>query len=228
MQKSDTEMYALYVQDDFRIRDKLTLNLGLRWEYEGGLFDPEYRLPREVDLTQPIPGLQAAIDPRIPANIKAMMAESAGQKSYIYNGAYYFTDEEHPRNAQVSALQFMPRIGLAWSVNRQTAVRAGYGRFYTPQMLVNENSTMGQLDLGAFSPMTPIIPAVQGVPQVTLVEPVPARPDAGVRQTVWHLHRTRRQRALGRVSVSGRRSATASASRFSASCGRARSSMRRT
>ena len=173
MQKSDTEMYALYLQDDFRIHEKLTLNLGLRWEYEGGLFDPEYRLPREVDLTEPIPGLQAAIDPRIPANIKAMMAESAGQKSYIYNGAYYFTDEENPRNAQVSGLQLMPRIGLAWSLNRKTAVRAGYGRFYTPQMLVNENSTMGQLDLGAFSPLTPIIPASQGVPQVTLSNPFP-------------------------------------------------------
>ncbi len=173
MQTSDTEMYGLYIQDDFRIHEKLTLNLGLRWEYEGGLFDPEYRLPREVDLTQPIPGLQAAIDPRIPANIKAMMAESAGQNSYIYNGAYYFTDEENPRNAQVSGLQLMPRFGLAWSLDRKTAVRAGYGRFYTPQMLVNENSTMGQLDLGAFSPLTPIIPAAQGVPQVTLSNPFP-------------------------------------------------------
>ena len=173
MQTSDTEMYALYVQDDFRIHEKLTLNLGLRWEYEGGLFDPDYRLPREVDLTQPVPGLQAAIDPRIPANIKAMMAESAGQNSYLYNGAYYFTDEENPRNARVSGLQLMPRVGLAWSVDRKTAVRAGYGRFYTPLMLVNENSTMGQLNLGAFSPLTPIIPAAQGVPQVTLSNPFP-------------------------------------------------------
>jgi hypothetical protein len=173
MQKSDTEMYGFYVQDDYRIHERVTLNLGLRWEYEGGLFDPEYRLPREVDLSQPIPGLQAAIDPRIPADIKAMMAESAGQQTHLYNGAYYFTDEENPRNARVSLLQLMPRVGLAWSVNRQTAVRVGYGRFYTPQMLVNENATMGQLDLGAFSPLTPILPEVQGVPQVRLSNPFP-------------------------------------------------------
>jgi hypothetical protein len=173
MQTSDTEMYGFYVQDDYRIHENVTLNLGLRWEYEGGLFDPEYRLPREVDLTQPIPGLQAAIDPRIPADVKAIMAESAGQKTPIYNGAYYFTDEDHPRNAEVSPMQFMPRVGMAWSVNRKTAVRAGYGRFYTPQMLVNENATMGQLDLGAFSPLTPILPDVQGVPQVTLSNPFP-------------------------------------------------------
>ena len=69
--------------------------------------------------------------------------------------------------------QLMPRLGLAWSLNRKTAVRAGYGRFYTPQMLVNENATMGQLDLGAFSPLTPILPEAQGVPQVTLSNPFP-------------------------------------------------------
>ena len=55
----------------------------------------------------------------------------------------------------------------------KTAVRAGYGRFYTPQMLVNENATMGQLDLGAFSPTTPVLPDVQGVPQATLSNPFP-------------------------------------------------------
>ena len=40
-------------------------------------------------------------------------------------------------------------------------------------MLVNENATMGQLDLGAFSPMTPMLPDVQGVPQATLSNPFP-------------------------------------------------------
>ena len=173
MQRSDTEMYALYVQDDFRVRDKVTLNLGVRWEYEGGLYDPEFRLPRDVSLSQPIPGLQQAIDPRIPADVRAIMAQSTGQNGYIYNGAFYFTDADKPRNARPTLTQFMPRVGLAWSVQPRTAIRTGYGRFYTPQMLVDQNDTMGQLDLGAFSPTTSILPSVQGVPQVRLSDPFP-------------------------------------------------------
>jgi hypothetical protein len=173
MQTSDTEMYALYVQDDFRVHDRLTLNLGLRWEYEGGLFDPEYRLPRDMDLSAAIPGMQQAIDPLIPADVRAIMAQSAGQKGYIYNGAFYFTDEQHPRNVLSTLDQFMPRAGLAWSVNPRMAIRAGYGRFFTPTMLVDQNDTMGQLDLGAFSPLTSILPSVQGVPQARLSDPFP-------------------------------------------------------
>jgi hypothetical protein len=173
MQRSDTEMYALYVQDDYRIKDRVTLNLGVRWEYEGGLFDPGYRLPRDMDLTQAIPGMQQAIDPLIPADVRAIMGQSAGQKSYLYNGAFYFTDEDNPRNVTASLGQFMPRAGLAWSVNPRTAIRAGYGRFFTPSMLVDQNDTMGQLDLGAFSPLTSILPTVQGVPQVRLSDPFP-------------------------------------------------------
>jgi Carboxypeptidase regulatory-like domain/TonB dependent receptor-like, beta-barrel len=173
MQRSDTEMYALYVQDDFRLHNSLTLNLGVRWEYEAGLFDPEYRLPRDMDLSQPISGMQEAIDPLIPADVRAMMAQSAGQTRYIYNGAFYFTDKDYPRNVSPTLTQFMPRVGLAWTFDRLTAIRAGYGRFYTPQMLVDQNDTMGQLDLGAFSPVTSILPAVQGVPQVRLSDPFP-------------------------------------------------------
>jgi hypothetical protein len=173
MQRSDTEMYGLYVQDDFRIRDNVTLNLGLRWEYEGGLYDPEYRLPRDMDLSQPIPGMQQAIDPLIPADVRAIMAQSAGATGYTYNGAFYFTDPDNSRNVKPNYTQFMPRVGLAWSLDRQTAIRAGYGRFYTPQMLVDQNDTMGQLDLGAFSPVTSILPTVQGVPQVRLSDPFP-------------------------------------------------------
>jgi hypothetical protein len=174
LQEANTEMYAFYVQDDLRIGDKLTLNLGLRYEYEGGYWDSEYRLPQRLDLTDPIPGMQAEIDPRIPANIKAIMAESTGQKNYLYNGAYYFTDENNRRATSSDARQIMPRIGLGYRVDDRTAVRAGYGRFYTPNALTDSgNEPLGMLDMGSFSPTTDVLPAQQGVPQAYLANPFP-------------------------------------------------------
>lgn len=173
-QTANTEMYGFYIQDDFRVSNKLTLNLGLRYEYQGGLWDPQNRLPQRLDLGQPIPGMAETIDPRIPANIRAMMAQSAGQNSYLYNGAFYFTEEGNNRKTNAWKLGFMPRLGLAWRLDDKTAVRAGYGRFITPTELANsERDSLGEMDLGAFSPITNVLSPANGVPQAYLSNPFP-------------------------------------------------------
>lgn len=174
IQYANTEMWAFYIQDDYKVGRKLSLNLGLRYEYEGGYWDPEYRLPQRLDLTDPIPGLQAAIDPKIPADIKAKMAESAGQKAYLYNGAFYFTEKGRKRATESDKLQFMPRIGVAYRLNDATALRVGYGRFYTPNSLTDSgNEPLGQMNLAAFSPITEVLPLLEGVPQAFLSNPFP-------------------------------------------------------
>ena len=45
------------------MNDRLTLNLGLRWEYEPGATDPLNRLSQRLDLTSPIPEMQATPPP---------------------------------------------------------------------------------------------------------------------------------------------------------------------
>lgn len=99
---------SLYVQDDYRITDKLTLNFGLRWEFDGPYSEVKNRMytfnPNLVDQAT---GKMGAI-------------EYAG-----YNGA---------PNSLVGSyyLGFLPRAGFSYHVLRNTVVRGGYGIFELP------------------------------------------------------------------------------------------------
>ena len=62
------EFYGFYIQDDFKLSPRITLNLGLRWEYETPMDDPELRLSRFLDLTNPIPEFQAN-PPQFPTQV---------------------------------------------------------------------------------------------------------------------------------------------------------------
>lgn len=97
-------VYSLYVQDTWRATKKLTLNLGLRWDYASPLIN-DYGLGTFVwetgqyvwDQKNPITGA--------PANIP-----QAGIPPDYKN--------------------FAPRVGLAYQISPKTVVRAGYGIFY--------------------------------------------------------------------------------------------------
>jgi len=174
LQNANTEMYAFYFQDDYKVTRNVTLNLGLRYEYEGGLWDPLYRIPQRLDLSDPIPGMQAAVDPLMPAEVKSKMAESAGAKGFIYNGAFHFTEDGNKRKTDMDKMGFMPRVGLAWRFSDRTVLRAGYARYIVPPSLANtERDTLGEIDLGGFTPTTAGPPLLAGVPQSYLANPFP-------------------------------------------------------
>ena len=96
---------AAFVQDDWRIGSRLTLNLGLRWELD---------FPR-VEVANRYSGL----NPDMPN------PEAGG-----IPGALDFANEKRRHFDTTSWRGFGPRIGLAWALAPRTVLRTGYGLNY--------------------------------------------------------------------------------------------------
>ncbi len=100
--------WDLFVQDEWRLRGNLTLNLGVRYEYFSPFSEENNRI---VNLDLP----QGFTSPPVPVQV--------GQTG-PYNGQFPVTLVRPDRN------NFAPRLGLAWKPLRNTVVRAGYGINY--------------------------------------------------------------------------------------------------
>ena len=105
--------WDLFVQDDWRVRGNLTINVGLRYEYVSPFTEQDDRLAN-LDVA---PGF-VAVAPVCAVTIGA--CSSVGP----YSGAFPATLVNPDRN------NLAPRIGIAWKPMAKTVVRAGYGINY--------------------------------------------------------------------------------------------------
>lgn len=99
--------YALFAQDDWKVRPNLTLNLGLRWEYFSPLTESHNTMSNYVF------GSQGFINGSVCAPIAPLTACPKGDQLY-----------------QPDRKGFGPRIGYAWSPGRysgRVVVRGGFG-----------------------------------------------------------------------------------------------------
>ena len=171
LQTTNLRGYSVYFQDDFHVSDRLTLNAGLRWEYEPGPTDPENRLSQRLDLTQPIPEMQST-PPVMPAQVAQLLAAKGNR--HIYNGAWVFASEDSP-NAWHSSLQnFLPRFGANYRLGDDSVARFGYARYMMPTS--NVRDTLGDFvnQYAGYAQTTTTLGLANGVPRQTLADPFPA------------------------------------------------------
>jgi hypothetical protein len=158
--------YAGYINDDWKITRDLTLNLGLRYEFEQAWRESKDRLARDLDLNSPIPEFQGTNAPRMPAEVSQFY-----NGPWIFNGAFQFADSSHRGQWNSGSGTWSPRVGLAYRLNDKTSLRAAYGRYVTPW--ITGTTDFNNITSYSFSNYTGAPPMVLGVPQMQLQDPFP-------------------------------------------------------
>jgi len=133
--------YSGYVQDDFKAAHNLTINLGLRLDFDGPVYEQDYR-GNGFDLygINPVSGTPGSV----------LFFNTAGYpRKGFYNTDYH---------------RFAPRIGFAYQILPKTVIRGGYGIYnINPTLGANRRApSLGFTTVGSFaSPDGGISPAFQ-------------------------------------------------------------------
>jgi hypothetical protein len=160
---------ALFVQDDWKIGQKLTVNLGLRYELETPYVE---RFDRQAYSFDPNAALGVTINvPVFDANGKLIGTEPKA----LAGGLTFANVGENPRRqGKIDWNNFGPRIGLAYSLNEKTVLRAGYGIFYASAA---QNTGNSPSTVESFGMMTPYVGSSDSnrtiIPGVNLQNPYP-------------------------------------------------------
>jgi hypothetical protein len=117
---------GFFVQDDWRVNSRLTLNLGLRYEVENALVERDNKSVSNFDYayTQPIEAqaqarYAALNDPALKALVPQLSVK----------GGLMFVGVDTPRLYTTPKNTFLPRVGTAYQINPKTVLRAGIGLF---------------------------------------------------------------------------------------------------
>lgn len=145
--------YAFYVQDDIKVNNKLTLNVGLRWDYESPLAD-RYNQLSFVDLNATVPlegvtpvdvGLGLGTRPNPPfkgaAGFPGVNGAGKGVSNPLHN-------------------DWGPRIGLAYAINNKTVIRTAFGILYPGTTADNSGNYP---TIQGFNPITSPVDAADGI-----------------------------------------------------------------
>ncbi len=105
-----SQYYATFIQDDWKVSSRLTLNLGLRWDLDMPRKESN-NLTSNLSLNTPNPGAGGLPGAMIFGNTCTNC---------------------NPRWANTYYKDFGPRVGFAYSATDKTVIRGGWGLYYSP------------------------------------------------------------------------------------------------
>ncbi|MGA7237231.1 MAG: carboxypeptidase regulatory-like domain-containing protein, partial [Bryobacteraceae bacterium] len=129
--------YAWFVQDDWRVKPNLTLNIGLRWEHESPTTERYNRVVNGFNPTAANP-ISAAASAAYAASPQALLPPS----QFSALGGLTFAGPGSPNIYTSNSHIFSPRFGVAWTPNKlggKTVIRGGFGIFVSPLGIVGLN-----------------------------------------------------------------------------------------
>jgi hypothetical protein len=133
-----------FVQDNWRVNDKLTLNLGLRYDLD---------LPRTERYNR-----QSWVDPNVPTGISAPGFSNL-------TGALQFASSKERAPYDTDYGGVGPRAGFAYRVTNKTVVRGGFGIFYSLSKAGAAGSGAGGIQ--GFSATTSLLGSMPGNPELS-------------------------------------------------------------
>ncbi|HKB13016.1 MAG TPA: TonB-dependent receptor, partial [Vicinamibacterales bacterium] len=154
-----TRYWGAYVQDDWRVNGKFTLNYGLRLEHEDGL--------REINNQQTVAFDQSAVNPvdaLVPKT--GLLAGKTLRGGLVYAGV----GSANTYQGNPKTIKPAPRVGGTYAIDANTVLRGGYGLFWAPWNY--DTSQHGQIGFARSTSMSQSS-AESEVPLSTLDNPFP-------------------------------------------------------
>jgi hypothetical protein len=130
---NDTWYQAVFVQDDWKVSDRLTLNLGLRYDYESPTTDSQNRNVRGFD-PDAVLSLTAAAEAAYAARPDLISASA-----WRARGGVQFASDNNPGFWNPDRNNFQPRAGFAFKLNDSTVLRGGTGVYVIPFIIAGTN-----------------------------------------------------------------------------------------
>ncbi|WP_420236806.1 TonB-dependent receptor domain-containing protein [Telmatobacter bradus] len=109
----DQKYVGFFLHDDWRLKNKLTLNMGIRWDYEAPMTERHNQMNA---------GFCAICTNPLQSSVSGL----------TLNGGLQFASSSHRMGYNKELNNWQPRFGLAYQLTNKSVLRGGFGMIYMP------------------------------------------------------------------------------------------------